>query len=69
LIWECKKMNEKLYKIYELYLKITNSKKIKRKELDTLKKEIGKDILNTKLREEEVEEVDLSFYFDSSRKK
>ncbi len=62
-------MNEKLYKIYELYLKITNSKKIKRKELDTLKKEIGKDILNTKLREEEVEEVDLSFYFDSSRKK
>lgn len=62
-------MNEKLYKIYELYLKITNSKKVKRKELDTLKKEIGKDILNTKLREEEVEEVDLSFYFDSSRKK
>jgi hypothetical protein len=62
-------MNEKLYKIYELYLKITNSKQVKRKELDTLKKEIGKDILNTKLREEEVEEVDLSFYFDSSKKK
>tara|TARA_Y100000588_G_scaffold321228_1_gene352431 strand:- start:148758 stop:148946 length:189 start_codon:yes stop_codon:yes gene_type:complete len=62
-------MNEKLYKIYELYLKITNSKKVKRKELDTLKKEIGKDILNTKLREEEIEEIDLSFYFDSSRKK
>jgi hypothetical protein len=61
-------MNEKLYKVYELYLKITNSKKVKRKELDTLKKEIGKDILNTKLREEEVEEVDLSFYFDSSKK-
>ena len=62
-------MNEKLYKIYELYLKKTNSKKVKRKELDTLKKEIGKDILNTKLREEEIEEIDLSFYFDSSRKK
>lgn len=62
-------MNEKLYKIYELYLKITNSKKVKRKELDTLKKEIGKDILNTKLREEDIEEVDLSFYFDNSKKK
>ena len=62
-------MNEKLYKIYELYLKITNSKKVKRKELDILKKEIGKDILKTKIREEDIEEIDLSFYFDSSKNK
>ncbi len=61
-------MNERIYKIYQVYLRFTNSKQTKSNELDLIKKDIGKDILNTKFKEEDTEKIDLSVYFDQDKK-
>lgn len=61
-------MNEKFYAVYKLYLKLTNSKKVSRSELDEIKKAVGKDILNTKLKDvEDEEDIDLSIYFKTKK--
>lgn len=57
-------MNEKFYSLYKFYLKLTNSKEISKNELDDIKKEVGKNVLNTKFKDEEDEEdIDLNLYF------
>lgn len=54
--------------IYKMYLKFTNSKQIINEDLDSIKKEIGDEILNSKFKENiENEEIDLSVYFNNNK--
>lgn len=58
-------MNNTIYnKIYTLYLKYTKSKPVGVSELEKVKKEIGNEVLNTKLKDEEPEDLDISIYFN-----
>lgn len=63
-------MNEKFYKLYKIYLKLTNSKEITENELEQIKKEVGKSVLNNKMKDEDPEDlsIDLDFYFNKKDK-
>lgn len=61
-------MNERLYKIYKIYLKLTSSKKPEELDLESIKKDIGKEILKTKIIEDDQEEFDLNMYFKNRKK-
>lgn len=55
---------QKRYWLYDLYLKLTSSKPTSKKDLDEIEESIGDEILNTKIKEEPAEDVEIEFYLN-----